>query len=227
MQNRCRGSYFRLLSGISLECALMRETGREVIVRKLCFGGSFNPIHNGHLITSEAVARGRGFERVVLIPSTTSPHKVGHADMAAASDRLAMCRLAIEGNDLFELDDLELTRTGPSYTIDTARELRRRGWDEVNWLIGADQVPALPHWQEPAALLLEVRFVIMARPGWWFDWDTLPAEFRALRDRVVEAPLVDVSATDIRQRIGQGQPIDHLTPSAVADYVREHGLYRA
>ncbi|MGB7157906.1 MAG: nicotinate (nicotinamide) nucleotide adenylyltransferase [Tepidisphaeraceae bacterium] len=194
-------------------------------MRNLCFGGSFNPIHKGHLATSEAVARQVGFERVLLIPSATSPHKLGHADMAAATDRLAMCKLAAAGNDLYEVSDLELTRTGPSYTIDTARALREWGWDEVNWLIGADQVPALPRWHEPAALLREVNFLIMARPGWSFDWNTLPPEFHVLQDRVVQAPRIDISATDIRRRIRHGHPIDHLMPAAVADYIRDHKLY--
>src|SRR5687767_11595954 len=98
-------------------------------MRNLCFGGSFNPIHAGHLICGEAVAKAKDATRLVLIPSATSPHKMGHADMAPADDRLAMCQLAIVGNTLFEIDDLELRRAGPSYTIDTVRELKRtRGW---------------------------------------------------------------------------------------------------
>lgn len=202
-----------------------RGTGTRAM-RNLCFGGSFNPIHNGHLRCAQAVAAVLHAVRVVLIPSAISPHKLGHADMAAAPDRLAMCRLAISGNDLFELDDLEIRRGAPSYTIDTIRELRReRGWNEVNWLIGADQVAALPRWREPAALLRELNFVVMARPGWSFDWNTLPLELRYLHTHVIEAPLVNVSATDIRSRIRAGAPIDHLTPPAVAAYIRERRLY--
>nr|MBA3403151.1 nicotinate (nicotinamide) nucleotide adenylyltransferase [Gemmatimonadaceae bacterium] len=161
-------------------------------MRNLCFGGSFNPIHYGHLLTSEAVAREKGFERVLLIPSAISPHKAGHDDMAAAHDRLAMCRLAVAGNTLFEVSDLELNRASPSYTIDTVRELRRQGWDKVHWLIGSDQVAALSRWHESAALLREVTFLVMARPGWSFNWQTLPPEFRALQSRVVEAPLLQI-----------------------------------
>jgi len=195
-------------------------------MRKLCFGGSFNPIHNGHLVCSEAIARGKNFQRVVLIPSAASPHKLGHADMAGTSDRLAMCRLAVAKRELFEVDDLELERSGPSYTIDTLRELRQRGWPEVNWLIGADQVAALPRWHEPTALLREANFLVMARPGWSFDWHSLPPEFRVLQNHVVEAPLIDISATDIRRRVRERQPIDHLVPPAVADYIRDRGIYR-
>ncbi len=148
--------------------------------------------------------------------------------MAAAEHRLAMCRLATRGNELFDVDEIELWRDGPSYTIDTVRQLRGdRGWGEVNWLIGADQVSALPRWREPAALLSEVNFVIMARPGWRFDWHALPPAFRVLQNNVVEAPLMEISSTDIRRRVRAGQPIDQLVPPAVADYIREHGLYRA
>ena len=196
-------------------------------MRNLCFGGSFNPVHNGHLVCSQAVAVAEDVTELVLIPSAISPHKLGHADMASADHRLAMCRLAVAGNPRFQVDDLELRRGSPSYTIDTVRQLRHeRGWAEVNWLIGADQVAALPHWREPAALLREVNFVVMARPGWSFDWQALPPEFRPLQEHVIEAPLVDISATDIRRRVREGQPIDHLVPPAVADYIAARGLYR-
>ena len=121
---------------------------------------------------------------------------------------------------------MELERSGPSYTIDTLRELRQRGWPEVNWLIGADQVAALPRWHEPTALLREANFLVMARPGWSFDWHSLPPEFRVLQNHVVEAPLIDISATDIRRRVRERQPIDHLVPPAVADYIRDRGIYR-
>ena len=196
-------------------------------MRKLCFGGSFNPIHNGHLIPSRAVADAAGFDRVVLIPSAVPPHKLRQADMAGADDRLAMCRLAAEATPGFDVDDLELQRPGPNYTIDTVRELKRRGWDRVSWLIGADQVRQLPTWRQPEALLREVDFVIMARPGWSFDWETLPAAFQALRERVVEAPLVEISATDIRRRVATGQRIENLVPANVAKYIQDKALYRS
>jgi nicotinate-nucleotide adenylyltransferase len=196
-------------------------------MRNLCFGGTFNPIHNGHLVCSRAVATGMDATRLVLIPSATSPHKLGHADMASGEDRLAMTRLAVAGDPLYEVDDLELRRGGPSYTVDTVRQLKStRAWDEVNWLIGADQVAALPRWRDPDALLREVNLVIMARPGWSFDWHTLPPPFRTLQDHVVEAPRLDISATDIRDRVRAGQPIEHLVPRVVADYILAHNLYR-
>jgi nicotinate-nucleotide adenylyltransferase len=195
-------------------------------IRRLCFGGSFNSIHHGHLICARAVAETLGYERIVLFPSRQPPHKQGHTDIADASDRVAMCRLAISGDSLFEVDDLEITRPGPSYTIDTARELHHRGWGEVAWLIGADMAKILPTWHESAQLLAEVRFILMARPGWTFDWLSMPAEYRRLEQQVVTAPLIDISSTEIRRRVAAGKPITYLTPPAVADYIRERGLYR-
>ena len=195
---------------------------------KLCFGGSFNPIHHGHLLCARAAAEQVGYQRVVLIPSAQPPHKPGAPDLAAAEHRLAMCRLAIADDaDAFEVDDLELRRTGPSYTIETARELRRRGWREVHWLVGADMLRSLPSWHEPLALLREVHFVVIARPGWSFDWGTMPPEYRHLADHVVQPPLVELSGTAVRRRVAEGKSIAYLTPPAVCRYIKSHRLYQA
>jgi nicotinate-nucleotide adenylyltransferase len=132
----------------------------------------------------------------------------------------------VADDPFFEVEDLELRRTGPSYTIDTVRELRRRGWNRVAWLIGADMVAILPKWHEPLSLLREAELVIMARPGWAFDWQSLPEPFRGLRANVVEAPLVDISATAIRRRVAAGLSIRYLVPEPVAEYIVAQGLYR-
>jgi nicotinate-nucleotide adenylyltransferase len=194
---------------------------------KLCFGGSFNPPHCGHLDTARAVAATTGYEKVVLIPSKKPPHKPDSADLASAADRLAMCQLAAatDSTGLFEVCDLEIRRNGPSYTLDTARKLRASGHNVVNWLIGADMLLNLPQWHKPRELLNEVNFVIVARPGYRLDWQKLPAEYRHLKDHVVEAPAIDISATDIRRRIRAGEPIGGLVPPAVERYIAEHRLY--
>jgi nicotinate-nucleotide adenylyltransferase len=193
----------------------------------LCFGGSFNPIHNGHLICAQAVAQKAGYDRVLLIPSAVPPHKPNAAELASAQDRLAMCRLAAEetGGGLFEVSDIETRRNGPSYTIDTAQELRRVGFSRIDWLIGADMLLYLPKWHRAADLLREVHFVVMARPGWEIDWDALPAEYGPLRDNVVEAPRIDISATDIRRRVSEGCAIEGLVPETVGRYIAAHQLF--
>jgi nicotinate-nucleotide adenylyltransferase len=137
-----------------------------------------------------------------------------------------MCRLAVAGIEGFEVDDRELRRSGPSYTIETARELKREGWSEVAWLIGADMLNSLPRWHEPEALLREVRFVVMGRAGTEFAWDSLPAEYRALRENAVEVPGVEMSSTEIRGRVREGLSIDFLCPPAVCRYIQDHGLYQ-
>ncbi|HEX2973955.1 MAG TPA: nicotinate (nicotinamide) nucleotide adenylyltransferase [Tepidisphaeraceae bacterium] len=197
-------------------------------MQRLCFGGSFNPIHHGHLICARAVAEAAGYDRVVLIPSAQPPHKPNHAELARPEDRLAMTRLAAGCQpELFEVNDVELQRPGRSYTIDTVRILKEQGWDRVDWLIGADMLRLLPKWHQPEALLREVNFVIIARPGWSFDWSSLPPAYRALEKNVHAAPQIDISATDIRQRIAAGRSIEFLTPPAVVEYIRARGLYRS
>lgn len=137
-----------------------------------------------------------------------------------------MCRLAIEGSDLFEVDDREIRQPGASYTLLTVRSLKQQVNGPIRWLIGADQLVMLPTWYEVEKLLHEVSFVIMARPGWSFGWETLPPIFHKLQANVVEAPRVDISGTEIRRRVREGKSIDGLTPPAVVTYIQSRNLYR-
>ena len=195
-------------------------------MRRLYFGGSFNPVHFGHLICSRAVAEKAGFDRLILVPTAQPPHKPGSANMASAEHRLAMLRLSVAGDPLFEIDEIELARGGASYTIDTIRQLKARGEATVHWLIGADMLLYLPHWREPLALMSEVHFVVMARPGWSLEGQALPDPFAKLLSNVVQAPRIDISATEIRRRVAAGQSIRYLTPPDVCRYIETHGLYR-
>jgi nicotinate-nucleotide adenylyltransferase len=193
---------------------------------RLCFGGSFNPIHHGHLICARAVAEARGFDRIELIPAAQAPHKPQDPNVAAPEDRLKMCQLATYESPLFAVNDIELGLATPSYTIDTVRELRRRGWGNIHWLIGADMLLYLPKWRQPADLVAEVDFVIMARPGWTLDWNQLPPEFRHLQQNVVETAMIDISSTQVRERVSKGLSVEYLTPQPVCRYIRERWLYR-
>jgi nicotinate-nucleotide adenylyltransferase len=194
-------------------------------MRTLWFGGSFNPIHHGHLACARAVAEACGFARVVLVPNQQSPHKAGVANIPPAADRLAMVRLAVARDPLFSVDDLETARPGPSYTLDTVRTLAARGNPVVHWLIGADHVASLPQWHEADTLLAATSFIVMARPGWTFDWSALPLPFRSLQQRVVTAPLLEISSTDLRRRLRQGRSVRYLTPDPVIQYIQERRLY--
>jgi nicotinate-nucleotide adenylyltransferase len=199
------------------------------MIKTLCLGGSFNPIHWGHLRCSRAVAQRLGYKRVLLIPSARPPHKPGDRFLASPEHRLAMCRLAAEAASdpqvRFEVDDLEIRRPGPNYTIDTVRQLKARAWPSIDWLIGADMLLNLPNWKDPQALLAEVNFLVMARPGVQIDWKTLPPALQKLQQHVVPIPEVNVSGTEIRRRVRAGEPIDDLTPPSVARYIAEHRLY--
>jgi nicotinate-nucleotide adenylyltransferase len=201
--------------------------------KTLCLGGSFNPIHHGHLICARTIAETCGFSNVLLIPSANPPHKPLATDLADPAHRLHMCRLAIQTNEpnsevQFDVSDIEIARSGqPSYTIDTVRQLKRQGWERVHWLIGADMLNYLPNWHEAAALLREVDFLIMARPGVPMNWNSLPPEFSSLQKHIIPAPLIDISSSEIRRRLKAGLPINYLTPPTVVDYITKHKLYGA
>jgi nicotinate-nucleotide adenylyltransferase len=191
---------------------------------KLCLGGAFNPIHHGHLLCARAAADALGFKTVVLIPTGNPYGKAAPSSMAPAADRLAMCRLAVSAVPGFEVDDRETRRVGPTYSIDTVRQLKSEGWEKVLWLIGADQAMRLPSWHEPLALLEEADLRVMNRPGW--DASQIPRPFDALRNRLVQVPALDISSTDIRDRVASGRRIEFLTPPAVCRFIAEHGLYK-
>jgi nicotinate-nucleotide adenylyltransferase len=141
--------------------------------------------------------------------------KTNASDWISGQHRLRMCEIAIEGDSFFEVSDLELRRPPPSYTIDTVRELKRlRGWSEVNWLIGADNLDEISKWHEADALRRETNFVVMPRPA---------SDNR--QTDCIELPLIDISATDIRRRVRAGCSIKYLSPSDVCEYIRANGLY--
>ncbi len=176
---------------------------------------------------ARAAAESAGFDRIALIPTGQPPHKQGDSNIITAAHRLEMARLAVADDPLFVVDDIELKRTGPSYTIDTVRLLRGSGWSEIAWLIGADMAIYLPHWHAAVQLLAEVHFVLMARPGWSFDWAVMPPEYRHLEAHVVQTPLIDISSTEIRRRIAAGRSVEYMTPPRVIEYIERSGLYRS
>lgn len=198
------------------------------------YGGSFDPIHVGHLISAHSIAEALSFSKVILIPSARPPHKEG-VPMATAEDRMAMVRLAIEGDPLFEVSDVEMGRAGPSYTLDTVEEYRRCFGDsaELFWIIGADSLPELPTWHRIADLVQRVTIVTATRPGFVKPAVSDLAEAvgeeaaRELLSNCCPTPGIDISATGIRTLVAAGRSIRYLTPEAVASYIQAHGLYRA
>lgn len=192
----------------------------------LCYGGSFNPIHHAHLLCAQAVAERQGYDKVLLIPSAVPPHRQTDPDMAVARDRLTMCHLAVDGHPLFDVSDVELKRDSPSYTLETAFSLQKQGLGAVHWLIGGDTVPRLHTWHRASELMEVVQFVVMHRPDAPIDWLKVDPMVRHLRQTVVPAPLIDISASEVRQRVRLGQSIRYHVPPSVAEYIATRNLYR-
>lgn len=182
-------------------------------------GGSFDPIHVGHLIVGRAVAEALGLDELRFMPTGEQPLKRGrHA--ASAAHRLAMVAAAVAGEPGLAVERLEADRPGLSYTVDTLRALRaREPGREFVVLLGADAAADLDQWHEAAALPGLARLVAFARPG-------AARPVHALLHQVVEAPAVEISSTAIRGRVAAGRSIRYLVPDAVAEYIAAHGLYR-
>jgi nicotinate-nucleotide adenylyltransferase len=192
-------------------------------------GGTFDPPHVGHLWLATLAADSLGLDRVLFMPAARPPHK-RRRGMSSITDRLLMTRLAIGGNPLFELSTLEVQRSGPSYTVDSAEVLQRSYPDaHLYLLMAADSLAQVETWREPERLLSLIEWVVGPRPG-----SQLPAR-TALRRRfgsaarrihLLDGPSLDVSATQIRARVAAGQTIRYLVPQAVEELIAEKGLYR-
>ena len=195
-------------------------------------GGTFDPIHFGHLDAADAARRALQLDRVLLIPSFDPPHRPADP-MASGFHRFALVALAIQGNDALSASDMELTRTGPSYTADTLRAVAHEGWrpSQIFFILGSDAFAEIATWREYPAVLDTANFVVIARPGTTLDAAT--ARTPSLRGRLgqsiflVEARTRDVSSSTIRARLATRQPIDDLVPAAVARHIAAHHLYGA
>lgn len=204
---------------------------RVQIVKLGILGGTFNPIHIGHLIIAEEVYWRHGLSRVLFIPAHLPPHK-GTEGLAAARDRYEMVKLAIKGNRHFEASDIEIVRGKRSYTVETV-ELLRKQYGEACGLyliIGADTVQELPAWKEIGRLAGLCHIVVVNRPGGLEGFSRLipilgkgkVEEMERLR---VQIPPIGISSTEIRARLREGRQIRYLVPQAVERYISRKGLY--
>ena len=183
-------------------------------------GGSFNPIHLGHLILAQEAKEQLGLEKVFFVPCSRPPHKSADG-LPAASHRLEMVRLAVQGDPSFEASDVEVQRGGISYSVETLRAFRKQ-FPSVTFyfLIGSDALQGLYAWKEAEEVFRLCRFVIAERPR--FPVKDLPSQLLRL-----SMPQVDISSRDIRQRLREGKPVRYLVPEAVRDYLEMHPLYRS
>jgi nicotinate-nucleotide adenylyltransferase len=193
-------------------------------------GGTFNPIHLGHLLVAQDAMEQMGLDGVKFIPSATPPHKTPEA-LASEHDRLQMIRLAIRWNARFEADDIELRRGGTSYTVDTLLELRRRDPRATFYfIIGADSLRELHLWREAQRVVRLCTFVTVPRPGFEakpiVDRRLDAASRKRLRQHVLRGHACDIASREIRSRVASGRSIRYLVPDAVTEYIRRRRLYQ-
>lgn len=183
------------------------------------FGGTFNPIHTGHLVMAELSRERYRLDEVIFVPSCRPPHKT-IANLAPPKDRYAMVRRALRGNPFFRISDFEIKKRGKSFTIDTVTYFREKyKGAELFFIIGADSYKQLPTWKDIKDILKVVTFIVVNRPG-----------YRERRGRIkhlsVTMPGLDVSSSYIRTRLKQGKSIKYLVPDSIIRYIEEQKLYR-
>jgi len=198
------------------------------------FGGTFNPIHVGHLILAQTVLCEKGLEKVLFVPAREPPHK-SCDELAAAEHRLRMVEMSVAGNERFAVSSVEIAREGPSYTLVTVRQLREEFGESSRMflILGADSVREMPQWWHAGELVREVGLMALRRPGYSLaEMPELEQKFGAemverIKESIVDAPLLEISSTDIRNRIREGKPIRYLVPEPVRRYILARNLYGA
>jgi nicotinate-nucleotide adenylyltransferase len=189
-------------------------------------GGTFDPFHNGHLAAAKAAMECARLDRVVFIPSAQPPHR--HPPIASPQQRLEMCSLAIQGEAKFEVSKIELDRGGPSYTVDTLRELGRlQPGDQRFLILGWDAARLFSTWHEPAKVREMTSIVVVARPGSGAprEEDLVPVGLDGRDVTLCLRPTPDISASEIRRAVVAGQLITGKVPAAVERYIASHRLY--
>ena len=193
-------------------------------------GGTFDPIHLGHLLMAEMAGEALKLEKVLFVPAGDPPHKQNRT-ITAARHRRRMVELAIEGNARFELCPIDLERPGPHYSVDTVHLIRRQydiGADACFFIIGGDSLADLPIWHDPEKLVPLCRLAVAHRPGYQPDISDLEKMIPGLGARLdwVPIPVVDFAASTIRARLRKGQSIRYQVPESVWQYIHQHNLYQ-
>lgn len=193
-------------------------------------GGTFDPIHHGHLLAAESAREAFGLSKVVFVPAARPPHKA-EKDLTPARHRLAMALLATLSNPHFSVSDLEVNRAGPSFTVDTLAEFHRLfPRHALHFITGADAILEITAWRDWVGMLRLARFIAVARPGYPSGRleplrSSLPADLRS-RIHYLEIPGLSISSSEIRERVRAGGTIRYLLPESVERYIAKEGLYR-
>jgi len=193
-------------------------------------GGTFDPVHNGHLIIAGEVKAHLNLDEIIFVPAGQPWLKV-ERPISPAEHRLEMLRLALAGKPGYKISSAEIERAGPSYTLDTVTELRRKLGEsaEIYFILGWDSLVTLPRWHDAPGLLRLCTLVAVPRPGYPCPaLKPMEKSVPGVTQRVIfmDSPRVDISATDVRERVKGGLPISHLVPEPVERYIKEHGLYK-
>jgi nicotinate-nucleotide adenylyltransferase len=194
-------------------------------------GGSFDPIHYGHLLLAEQAADGAGLDRVVFMPAKISPFKIGKA-AASEQDRYAMVSLAIKDNVKFDLSDIELKKEGISYTYDTLIACQSFFGEDtkIHFICGTDSFISMEHWYESESIFRKFSLIVGSRPR--YKDKSRDEMVKKLNEKYgteisrIHMPKIDISSTDIKQRLVEGKSIKYLLPQAVEEYIQENGIYR-
>jgi len=192
-------------------------------------GGTFDPPHYGHLVLAEAARVQLRLERVLFVPAGQPPHKPGRP-ITPAHHRVAMVEAAIADNPAFALSRVDLDRAGPHYTVEMLALLRQEyPGAELYFLMGEDSLVEFPTWRDPAGIVRQAHVAVMPRPGYEPDLAALERAVPGVRERLVwlDAPWLDITASDLRRRVREGLPLRYLVPPPVEVYIREHRPYGA
>jgi nicotinate-nucleotide adenylyltransferase len=193
------------------------------------FGGTFDPVHMGHLILAEQCREQGRLDQVLCVPAARPPHK--QQPLTPFAQRVEMLQLALAGQPAFRVDELEKDRAGPSYTVETLAELSRRHPDAELWLVlGADMLQDFPTWYMPARIAELAGFLVAGRPGAHMVAPEQIAQSVSLQGTLrlqsIDMPLIDIASRDLRRRIGEGRSIRYMVPRSVETYIHEKKLYR-
>ena len=184
------------------------------------FGGTFDPIHLGHLITAQSVREIRNLEKIIFIPAFISPHK-SELKTSSPEDRLNMIKLAVDDIPFFDYSDMEIKMGGVSYTVDTLRELKNK-YDELEFIIGYDNIFTFHTWKDPDEILKLSTIIVLKRKS----SHAPPFKDKFYRQAVfVQTRGIEISATDIRERVKHRMPINFLVPPTIMEYIYKHKLY--
>jgi nicotinate-nucleotide adenylyltransferase len=192
-------------------------------------GGTFDPVHLGHLAVAEEARRLLGTSELVFVPAG-HPYFKSTVHISPSVHRVKMLNLALAEKPYFKVSLIEIQQSGPSYALDTVLRMKETlgAGGEIFFILGWDSLLSLPRWKDPERLMRFSRLVVAPRPGFPKpDVSILEKDLPGISQRVIvmEKPVLDISSTEIRERVSQGLPIDHLAPRAVAGYIKEHGLY--